>query len=83
MLCVYQLMIDVSGMIHVLHGKGFVTVITYVEVNWNLLNFVTVLLQDVLHLHHLFYLTQSHQESVCTVMASASGLVSDVMRIVF
>ena len=81
MLCVCQLMMDVIGTIHVLHGKGFVVVITRVEISWNLLSFVVVQLQSAQHLHYLFYLTlQSHQESACTVMASVSGLVSDVLK---
>jgi hypothetical protein len=64
-------MMDVSGMIHAPYGRDFVVVITCVEVKWNLLDFVVVPLQSVLHLH---YLKQFHKESACTVMGSASGL---------
>ena len=79
MLCVYQLMMDVSGMILVLHGKGFVVAIMYVEVIWNLLSFVVIQLYFVLHLN-LIYLKQSHLESAYTVMDSANGLVSYVLK---
>jgi hypothetical protein len=67
-------MMDVSGMIHAQYGKDFVEVISYVEVKWNLLNFVMVPFHCAFHLRHLSYLKQSHQESACTVMGSASGL---------